>query len=106
MLAQVGKKTGQLLQKMAALLADLVGMDTELAGDLSHRLFPFDGFQSDLAFLKAASWCLRMLTILPYVLAGYGRSKCTLLPCPVFGESLKKVYEAENNPGMFLYRCL
>jgi hypothetical protein len=33
---------------MAAPLADLVGMDPKLAGNLSHRLFPLDGFQSDL----------------------------------------------------------
>jgi hypothetical protein len=29
-----------------------------------------------------------MLTILPYLLMDYGRSKCTLLLCPVFGERL------------------
>jgi hypothetical protein len=27
-----------------------------------------------------------MLTILPYLLSVYGRSKCTLSTCPVFGE--------------------
>jgi hypothetical protein len=31
-----------------------------------------------------------MLTILPYLLLGYGRSKCTLLHCPVFGEMFNK----------------
>ncbi|MGB3863476.1 MAG: hypothetical protein WA915_15470, partial [Candidatus Aminicenantaceae bacterium] len=30
-----------------------------------------------------------MLTILPYLLQGYGRSKCTLLLCPKFGERFK-----------------
>jgi hypothetical protein len=30
-----------------------------------------------------------MLTILPYLLLGYGRSKCTLLHCPDFGEMFK-----------------
>jgi hypothetical protein len=28
----------------------------------------------------------RMLTVLPYLLVSYARSKCTILPYPVFGE--------------------
>jgi len=32
-----------------------------------------------------------MLTILPYLLSVYGRSKCTLSTCPVFGEYFKPV---------------
>jgi hypothetical protein len=34
-----------------------------------------------------------MLTILPYLLMDYGRSKCTLLLCPVFGERLRRPFE-------------
>lgn len=48
MLAPVGKNTRQHLQNMTAPLTDLVGMDAKLAGNLSHRLLPLDGFQSNL----------------------------------------------------------
>jgi DNA repair protein RadC len=36
-----------------------------------------------------------MLTILPYLLQGYGRSKCTLLLCPKFGERFR---ESKGSP--------
>jgi hypothetical protein len=39
------------------------------------------------------------MTILPYLLLGYGRSKCTLLPCPKFGERLTEELISNGKTG-------
>jgi len=48
--AAVGKKIGERFQKLPAPLPDLVGMDFILTRDLSKRLFPLGGFESDFGF--------------------------------------------------------
>jgi hypothetical protein len=52
-----GEYYGQDLQQMSPPLADLVGMDTEVRGDLGDCLLPFDGFQGDLG-LEGCVVCL------------------------------------------------
>lgn len=51
---------------------------------------PLTASRATLA-LKAELCCLRMLTILPYLLSVYGRSKCTLSTCPDFGVMLHEI---------------
>jgi len=48
--AAVGKKIGERFQKLPASLPDLVGMDFILTRDLSKRLLPLGGFESDFGF--------------------------------------------------------
>jgi predicted RNase H-like HicB family nuclease len=43
-----------------------------------------------------------MLTILPYLLQGYGRSKCTLLLCPKFGERFKVLANIKEAAELYL----
>jgi len=81
----MSKQAREIIKELFTSLANLIGMNPKLTGQLGKGLFSFHCFQGYFGLERS-------VVVLAYGSdhsvppSSYGRLSSTLLPCPVFGE--------------------